>query len=101
MAYVNITEYIPEDRFITRRELRFLTGLSDRSIRNLISKARRNGAWIVSNVGHGGYKKTKDSEEWHEFVKMEARRAVHTFKIAYSVEGQLSLDDILKEEANK
>ncbi len=96
--YIDIKDYIPTDRFISRRELHEKTGLPDRSIRRLIERARHKGVRIISNTGTGGYRITTDDREWNAFVKAEARRAIRTFKTTYGVaQGQLSLDDLLKE----
>lgn len=85
-----ITEYIPNDRFISRAELVRLTGYSDRHVRELIEQARRAGQRIVSNTRAGGYKIAETGAEWADFVERERRRAVATFKRATGIpEGQL------------
>ncbi len=98
MAQIDIRDYIPTDRFISRKELVHKTGLRDRSIRHQIEVARHRGARIISNTDRGGYKITEDDREWSEFVKAEARRAIRTFKTVYVADGQLSLEDLLREE---
>lgn len=99
MGQIDIREYIPGDRFISRKELAQKTGLRDRTIRHLIEMARHRGARIISNTGCGGYRLTDDDREWSEFVKAEARRAIRTFKTVYTVQGQISIEDLLREEA--
>lgn len=94
---MNIADYIPTDRFISRKELVTLTGLKDRTIRQKIEKARHNGTWIVSNTNRGGYKITKDFPEWHDFVLREASRALRTFKTQYQAAGQISIQELLEE----
>ena len=85
-----ITDYIPNDRFISRKELVRLTGYGDRHVRELIEQARRAGHRIVSNTHAGGYKIAETGAEWSEFVERERRRAVATFKRATGIpEGQM------------
>lgn len=85
-----ITDYIPNDRFISRAELVRLTGYSDRHVRELIEQARRAGRRIVSNTHAGGYKIAETGAEWAEFVERERRREVATFKRTTGIpEGQL------------
>ncbi len=85
-----ITDYIPNDRFISRAELVRLTGYSDRHVRELIEQARRAGKRIVSNTRAGGYKIAENGAEWSDFVERERRRAVATFKRTTGIpEGQL------------
>ena len=60
---MNILDYIHEGKedAITREELRFLTELSDRTIRELIEQARRNGAIILNlQDGRGYYRPAPD-----------------------------------------
>ena len=97
---MDIREFIPTDRFISRKELVQKTGLRDRTVRHLIELARHKGARIISNTGRGGYRLTEDDREWSEFVKAEARRAIRTFKTVYRVQGQISIDDLLREEVS-
>lgn len=85
-----ITDYIPNERFISRAELVRLTGYSDRHVRELIEQARRAGHRIVSNTHAGGYKIAETGAEWAEFVERERRRAVATFKRTTGIpEGQI------------
>lgn len=80
MQYQKITQHIPVDRFISRKELADLTGFSDRHVRELIEQARRAGHRIVSNTHAGGYKIAANGREWADFVERERRRAIATFK---------------------
>lgn len=85
-----ITDYIPNDRFISRGELVRLTGYTDRHVRQLIEDARRAGNRIVSNTHAGGYKIAETGAEWSDFVERERRRAIATFKRTTGIpEGQL------------
>ena len=54
---MNILDYIHEGKedAITREELRFLTELSDRTIRELIEQERRNGVIILNLQDGRGY----------------------------------------------
>lgn len=53
---------IPEDDFITRKELRELTGMKDREIRRIISDIRKEHS-IISLSSGKGYKKSKSTEK--------------------------------------
>lgn len=57
MAQINITDFIPFGRqnAVTRRRLAELTGLSDRNIRQMIEKARADGAVIINLQDGRGY----------------------------------------------
>lgn len=55
-----IYKYIPEDRNITRKELKKLTGLDDRTIRNIISKIRLEHT-IISLSSQKGYRKARNT----------------------------------------
>lgn len=80
-----IEEYIPRDRFISRKALSDLCGLSDRHMRREIERARRRGVMIVSNTKAGGYKLAQTGAEWSEFVDRERHRAIATFKRATGI----------------
>lgn len=49
-------ELIPNDRFITKAELMELTGLCDRTLRDMISRIKMNKT-IISNCDKKGYKR--------------------------------------------
>ena len=53
---------------ITRSELMVLTGLSDRAVRENISKLRHKDNWILSCSSRPGYSITKDARLWDAFV---------------------------------
>ena len=55
-----IYNLIPNDRYITRNELKDLTGLDDRTIRNIISKIRLEHT-IISLSSQKGYRKARNT----------------------------------------
>ena len=57
-----IYDLIPEDRFITKKELIELTGIDERSIRRYISDIRKEHSVISLSSGKG-YKKSKSTED--------------------------------------
>ena len=57
-----IYDLIPEDRFITKRELTDLTGLDERTIRRYISDIRKEHS-IISLSSGKGYKKSKSTDD--------------------------------------
>lgn len=66
-----IYDLITEDEFISRQELRNLTGLSDRLIRNIISDIRKEHC-IISLTSEKGYRRAKSTENMtKEEIKVE------------------------------
>ena len=57
-----IYEMIPEDRFITKKELIELTGLDERTVRRFISDIRKEHS-IISLSSGKGYKKSKSTDD--------------------------------------
>lgn len=57
-----IYELIPQDTFITRKELVEITGISDRSVRDYISQIKQEHTIISLSRGKG-YRRTKSSED--------------------------------------
>ena len=57
-----IYELIPEDRFITKKELMDTTGLDERTIRRYISDIRKEHS-IISLSSGKGYKKSKSTDD--------------------------------------
>lgn len=53
---------IPDDRFITKKELIDLTGLDERTVRRYISNIRKDHSVISLSSGKG-YKKSKSTDE--------------------------------------
>ena len=56
-----IYNYIPNDRYITRNELKDLTGLEDRTIRDIISRIRLEHT-IISLSSQKGYRKARNTK---------------------------------------
>lgn len=54
---------------IIRSELVVLTGLSDRAVRENISRLRHKDVWIISNSNRSGYWLTKIPTLWDRFVE--------------------------------
>ena len=57
-----IYSLIPEDRFITKKELIGLTGLDERTLRRYISDIRKEHS-IISLSSTKGYKKSKSTDD--------------------------------------
>jgi len=55
-------------RAITREELTWLTGLTDRHVRSIIQKLRHHDHWIISCPSTPGYRLTEDYREWIKFI---------------------------------
>lgn len=86
----------------TREELSLLTDMPDRSIRNMIREARRQGVPIMA-LPNGGYKLAQTSEEKQKLLHMYRGRAMDEL-ITYSalsktmqLDGQISVEDLLAE----
>lgn len=89
----------------TREELTLLTDMPDRSIRNMIREARRQGVPIMA-LPNGGYKLAQTSEEKQKLLHMYRGRAMDEL-CTYSalsktmqLDGQISVEDMLKEVNN-
>lgn len=89
----------------TREELTLLTDMPDRSIRNMIREARRQGVPIMA-LPNGGYKLAQTNEEKQKLLHMYRGRAMDEL-CTYSalsktmqLDGQLSVEDMLKEVNN-
>ena len=89
----------------TRSELVMLLDLPDRSIRNMIREARRQGLPIMA-LPNGGYKLAQTQEEKQKLLHMYRGRAMDELS-TYSalsktmqLDGQLSVEDMLWEVNN-
>lgn len=79
---MNIVDYIPygKENAIRRGSLVLITGMSDRSVREAISRARRNTPILNMQDGSGYYRPTKDDVgELKHFVSQEESRAKAIF----------------------
>ena len=77
-----VTDYIPfgKENAISIGELQDLTGFTNRGVRRMIERARKEETSfvIVSSAHFKGYYKTTDKTEIQEFVKEQTRRAIKT-----------------------
>ncbi len=72
-----IYTYIPEDRFITKKELIDITGIDERSIRKYISDIRKEHT-IISLSSGKGYKKVKPTDNMtQDEMKIEYEMIKH------------------------
>lgn len=79
---VHIEEFIPfgKENAITREHLAEVAGLSDREMRRLIAKARREHPILNHQSGDGYYRPTiKEYMEAKAFYKQETHRAKMIF----------------------
>ena len=67
---MNIEEFIPDDRYISIRDLQDLTGLCNRKARDEISRLKKHRA-ILSSSKRKGYRKCKPIEQMKK-CEMEA-----------------------------
>lgn len=81
--YIDIVKYIPfgKENDISRNSLCMKTGLSDRSMRELINRARKRVVIINLQNGNGYYRPTKEEiSDVKKFKKQEENRAKEIFK---------------------
>lgn len=77
---MNIEEFIPNDRYITKLELQDLTGLSERAVRDRISKLKKECV-ILSFSSGKGYRKVKPTEEMtQEEKQLEYSEVMHCIR---------------------
>lgn len=75
-----IYSIIPEEEYITRKELVEKTGLSDRTIRLVISEIRKEHS-IISLSSGKGYRKSKSTDDMtQEEIKTEYKIIKHQIK---------------------
>ena len=75
---MDIKDWIPDgkENAVTREELRKITGYTDREIREMIERERRNGHAILSSPAVSGYWQTDDIDEIERFINaLDRRRA--------------------------
>ena len=86
----NIVEYIPAgcENAVSRKTLCIITGMSDREVRAMIERARRETI-IISNTDGSGYWLYPDNPTEHEkemlqrYVKQQESRAKSIFYALY------------------
>jgi len=72
-----IYEMIPDDKFITKKELMDLTGLDERTVRRIISDIRKEHS-IISLSSGKGYKKSKSTDDMtQDEIKIEYEMVKH------------------------
>lgn len=78
MNWQDVINYIPKGKqnAISRTQLAVLTGLPDRTNRQAIEDARRNGVMVISGSNTKGYYITDDYNEWRGFLEKHRRRAL-------------------------
>lgn len=75
-----IYNLIPEDTYITRKELVDKTGLSDRLVRRIISDIRKEHS-IISLSSGKGYRKSKSTDDMNlEEIRLEYDIIKHQLK---------------------
>lgn len=75
---MNIVDYISpgKQNAVTREQLRLRTGLSDRKMRKLIAKARKDGAPIVNDQDGAGYYLSEEPGELERQLRSNTSRAL-------------------------
>lgn len=84
---------------VTRSDLRFWSGLSDREARQAIEDLRARGYWIVNGEGGKGYYITFDREELEKWLKTYTARARVISKNAHAMlsrmPGQVGIGEVI------
>ena len=103
-----IYDMIPEDRYISRKELKERLGISDRLIRHYISKIREKHN-IISLSSIGGYRRAKSTSEMtqkeimeeYEIIKKQLKENNNRIKkIKYNMKSQIAYLKILEKNMN-
>ena len=77
---MDIYELIPNDKYITKLELMDLTGLPERTVRDRISKLKKECV-ILSFSSGKGYRKVKPTEEMtKEEMELEYKEVMHCIR---------------------
>ena len=79
---MNIIDFIPfgKENAITRDQLKAMTGLGDRKVRNMINKERRYYPIINIQDGDGYFRPTQEEKDYvRKWIKQEMRRAKSSF----------------------
>jgi len=95
MMIINILQDSTTEDRISRQELVYKTGTTDRAVRTEIASLRHRGWWIVSDTSKGGYW-LGDANEWNNFCRQQKRRAASNYyKEAHENKNQIDLFDNL------
>ena len=98
---MDILEFIPfgRENAVKRSDLRDITGLNDRELRAVISRARKETPIINMSDGRGYYQ-PDDKEDLHRYIMQERARArdiLATINVACNkyneIVGQMKLGD--------
>lgn len=73
---MDIRDFIPYDKGVTRAELCRLTGMGDRQVREAIARARQEGEIIINIQDGDGYRRTEDLDEMARQYKQDTARAM-------------------------
>lgn len=87
---MQILEYIPvgREKAITREELVKRTGLDDRQVRELIQRARRDGAILNLQDGRGYFRPDCSKQEEVHLLERFVRQEEHRLKsIGWALRG--------------
>ena len=99
-----IYDMIPEDRYISRKELKERLGMNDRQIRLYISKIREKDN-IISLSSIGGYRRAKSTDkmtqkeimEEYEIIKKQLKENNNKIKkIKYNMKSQIAYLKVLE-----
>lgn len=99
-----IYNMIPEDRYISRKELKDRLGMSDRLIRHYISIIRQKHN-IISLSSIGGYRRAKSTDnmtqkeimEEYEIIKKQLKETNNRIKkLKYNMKSQIAYLKILE-----
>lgn len=110
-VYSNKIEQIPESKYrdllviisnrrssdsaISRRELAYRMNMSDREVRELITRARKSRFPIIINHNEGGYYLSNDINEIQEFRNREIHSRINDLKA--TDDGMAEAIEFLKE----
>ena len=77
---MDIYELIPNDKYISKLELMDLTGLPERTVRDRISKLKKQ--YVILSFSSGkGYRKVKPTEEMtKEEMELEYQEVMHCIR---------------------
>lgn len=83
-----LTGHNSSDNVISRSDLKYWSGLTDRVMRDAIEKLRNRGYWIVNGV-YGGYYITFDPNDLEYFIRKEKARAISILRTTSAMQSRL------------